>query len=131
MLNPIQLPAFLTIAICLLLFALAGNVGRQRVRYKIDAPATSGHPMLERAFRVQMNTIENAVLVLPLLWVAAIFFNPLFATVAGVVWLGARIWYAVSYMHDPKKRGKAFGLSILAVLALVVMGLWGLLYRVF
>lgn len=131
MINPIQFPAFLTIAICLLLFALAGNVGRQRARCKIDAPATSGHPLLERAFRVQMNTIENTVLILPLLWIAAIFFNPVLATVAGLVWLGARVWYAVAYMKDPKKRGKAFGLSMLAVLALMVMGLWGLLYRVF
>ncbi len=129
--NPIQLPAFLTIAITLLLFALAANVGRQRLRYKIDGPATTGHPMLERAFRVQMNTIENTVMVLPLLWIAALFFNPFFATLAGLVWLGARIWYAIAYMKEPKRRGKAFVLSMLAVLALMIMGLWGLLYRVF
>jgi hypothetical protein len=61
-------PAAVTLAIALLLFGCALRVGRMRMRHRIDAPATTGHPDLEIALRVQMNTLENAVLVLPPLW---------------------------------------------------------------
>ena len=36
-------------------------VGLARSRYGVKAPATTGHPMFERAYRVQMNTTELIV----------------------------------------------------------------------
>ena len=119
-----SLPALATLAIVALLFILAVNVGRQRSRYKIDAPATSGHPMLERAFRVQMNTLENVVLILPAMWVFATFVNSALAALLGMVWCLTRIWYAVSYMKDPKSRGSAFGASVLVIVILFLGALW-------
>ena len=59
--------ALVTLLICLLLFGTAANVGRARGLYGIKAPAVTGHEMFERAYRIQMNTLENAVLVLPTL----------------------------------------------------------------
>jgi len=56
-----------------LLFAVAWNVGRARGKYKVKAPATTGDPAFERAFRVQMNTLESAVAFLPVLWLFAAF----------------------------------------------------------
>ena len=35
----------------------------------------TGHPEFERAVRVQMNTIEQFVIFLPLLWLATIYFR--------------------------------------------------------
>lgn len=103
------------------------NVARARSLYRILAPAVTGHEMFERAYRIQMNTLENAVLVLPALWLYAGFIGDRGAAAMGGVWLVARIWYAVAYQKDPAKRGPAFGLSMLAFAGLVAGGLWGVL----
>ena len=50
--------------------SLAYDVGRARGRYGIRAPATSGNEQFERVYRVQMNTLENAIVFLPALWLA-------------------------------------------------------------
>jgi hypothetical protein len=119
-------PAAVTLMIAALLFACALRVGRMRMRHKIDAPATTGHPDLEVALRVQMNTLENAVLVLPVLWVAAVYFGPRAAALAGAVWVAARIWYAVAYTTDPRTRGGGFVGGIIAWAALMLMACWGI-----
>ena len=66
-----QLPALVTLLTVLLMFGTATAVGFARGKYGIKAPATSGHPAFERAFRVQMNTLEATMMFLPLLWLAA------------------------------------------------------------
>jgi glutathione S-transferase len=120
------LPAAVTLAVAALLFGCALRVGRMRMRHKIDAPATTGHPDLEVALRVQMNTLENAVLVLPVLWVAAVYFGPRAAALAGAAWVAARIWYAVAYTADPRTRGGGFVGGIIAWAALMLMAGWGI-----
>ena len=49
-------------------FVFAFSVGKARVTYEIDAPATSGSADFERIFRVHQNTIEQLVIFLPGLW---------------------------------------------------------------
>ncbi len=123
-------PAAVTLAIALLLFVCALQVGRMRMRHRIDAPATTGHPDLEIALRVQMNTLENAVLVLPPLWVAAVYFGPRAAAIAGAAWVAARLWYAVAYSADPRRRGGGFVGGMIAWLALMAMAAWGVVAAV-
>ena len=53
------------------LFVFGVLVGRARGRYGVAAPATSGHPVFERYYRVQMNTVESLIVFLPALWLAA------------------------------------------------------------
>ena len=118
-------PALITLGVLLLLFAVAGIVGKARGKYKIAAPATTGHPEFERAFRVQMNTVENAVLFLPALWLFAAFVSGLWSAVLGAVWLAARVWYAIAYLQDAGKRGPAFGLSSLVFAILTFGAAWG------
>jgi hypothetical protein len=43
------------------------------------------------------------------------------------VWVFGRVWYAVAYLKDPAKRGPGFMLASAGWLALLVMGVWGLL----
>ena len=81
--------------------------------------------MFERAFRIQMNTLENAVLMLPVLWLYAGFIGDLGAALQGGIWLLARIWYAIAYQSDPKKRSAGFGLGMLAFGCLGLGALWG------
>ncbi len=53
--------AVVTILIVLQTFWFAFQVGQARVRCRIDAPACTGAPELERAFRVHQNTLEQVV----------------------------------------------------------------------
>ncbi|TAL84250.1 MAG: MAPEG family protein [Rhodanobacter sp.] len=121
-----HLPALITLLTVLLLFATAYIVGRARSRHGIEAPAISGHPAFERAYRVQVNTLENTVMFLPTLWLAAHFGFSGWAGLAGLVWLLGRIWYVVAYLQDASKRGPGFGLSMFGWAALLVMAGIGL-----
>ncbi len=120
-------PSLVTLATALLLFGCAAYVGRCRIRFAIQAPATSGHPQFEIAYRIQMNTLENTVAFLPVLWVFAVNLSSLWASVLGTLWVLARVCYAVAYARDPKKRGSAFLVSMLAFAALGLGGAWGVL----
>ncbi len=115
----IHLPELVVLLTIALLFATAVLTGRARGKYGIKAPATSGHPAFERAYRIQMNTLEQAVMFLPTLWLAARFGNPTWAGILGLVWVAGRVWYIVAYQRDPARRGPAFGVAMLA---------WGLLF---
>jgi hypothetical protein len=58
-------------------FVLLSMVGRARGRYGITAPATTGHEIFERHFRVQQNTMEQLLLFLPSIWLFATFISPM------------------------------------------------------
>ena len=117
--------SLITLLVVLLIVLAALNVGRARGLYGIKAPAVSGHEMFERALRIQMNTLENAMLMLPALWLYAGLIGERGAATMGAVWLLARIWYAIAYQRDPARRGGGFGLSMLAFAGLWLGAAWG------
>jgi glutathione S-transferase len=121
-----HLPALVTLLTMLLLFGCMVAVGLARTRYGVEAPAISGEPGFERAWRVQMNTLENTVMFLPALWLATHYGFPLWAGVIGLVWLLGRAWYALSYLKDARRRGPGFMLSMLAWAALMALAAWGI-----
>lgn len=102
-------------------------VGRARGKYQIHAPATSGHPDFERAFRAHQNTLEQTVMFLPLLWLATMYCNEQYAAYLGYAWLIGRLWFVFGYIAEAGKRSMGFGISILATLLLLVMSLWGII----
>jgi len=99
-------------------------VGRARGKYGVDAPATSGHEMFDRAFRIQMNTLELLVCFLPALLLAGAYWPGTTIAAIGAVYLVGRFLYARSYTKDPASRGPGFALSVLPIFAL--MGAAGL-----
>jgi len=107
-------PAIITLLNIVLLAWVSALVAQARGKYHIAAPATTGDPMFERSFRVQMNTIENTVIFLPAVWLAALYGATTLVGAAGLVWIGGRINYALAYRKDPAKRGLGFGISSLA-----------------
>lgn len=119
------LTALITLLVLVLLFGVAVNVGMARGRYGIKAPATSGHEMFDRAYRIQMNTIESSLLMLPAMWICAGFYSDTRAAILGLVWLIARVWYAIGYQRNPASREGGFVLSVLAFVLLWVGALWG------
>lgn len=126
-----HLPALVVALTVLLLVLATWMVGRARGRYGVKAPATTGHADFERVFRMQMNTVESTVAFLPCLWLATQYFSPLFAGIAGLVWVAARVWYAFAYAQAANKRGAAFIIAAAAAGALLAAGLWGLLRALF
>ena len=61
----LPLTALVTLLVVLLMFFTGLNIGRAKARWDIKAPAVTGHELFERAFRIQMNTLEGAALMLP------------------------------------------------------------------
>jgi uncharacterized MAPEG superfamily protein len=120
-----HLPAVVTLLTMLLLLGTMWAVGHARGKYGIKAPATSGDPAFERAYRVQMNTLEQTVMFLPTLWLAAHYGFSGWAGVAGLVWIVGRVWYALAYLKDPAKREPGFMLGMLSWAALLVMATIG------
>jgi len=102
-------------------------VGQARGKYKIHAPAITGHPDFERAFRAHQNTLEQTVMFLPLLWLATIYSNEQYAAYLGYAWLVGRLWYVFGYIADAKKRSMGFMISALAQIILMVMSFWGII----
>ena len=120
-------PALVTLAVLVLHFVLAWNVGRARGKFGIKAPAVSGNANFERVYRVQMNTIETTIMFLPALWLYAAFLSEVWAAALGAVWVVSRIWYAIAYAQNAAKRGPAFGLSALVFVVLALGAAWGVI----
>ena len=107
-------------------FGAGVAVARGRARFKIAAPATSGHPDFDRLFRTQMNTLEALALFLPSLWVAALHADRLLVGGIGLAWVVGRTWYAIAYANDAKKRGPGFVIGMIATVALWLIAAWSL-----
>ncbi len=118
--------ALVTILTVLLLVYTAFLVGRARGIHGVKAPATTGPEGFERAFRVQMNTQEAALMFLPALWTAAQFGLPWLSAAFGAVWLVGRVWYAAAYSKPDGNRGPGFLVGMVALLCLIVQALWGI-----
>ena len=119
-----SLPALVTLGCVLWLLITGMMVGRARTKYKVRAPATTGDPAFERAFRVQMNELENLVAFLPAMWIYAWFGDPRLAALAGAAYLVGRIVYAVGYWRDAARRGHGFMIAttVLAVTWVAALG---------
>jgi glutathione S-transferase len=122
------LSAIVTILAVLMYFYMGLRVGQMRGKHKIAAPAMTGNPEFERAVRVHMNTLEQIIVFLPLLWVATVYFRTLawLPAVLGVVWIVGRILYMQGYMQAPEKRELGFGIAALANLGLLILAIVGI-----
>jgi hypothetical protein len=119
-------------ALAVLQFIVFGlKVGGARARFGVKAPATTGNEVFERYFRVQQNTLEMLVVVVPGLYLFSHYFRPLVAAGLGVVYLLGREFYALSYVKDPAKRGPGYGMSFLPAVILVAGGLYGAVRALF
>ncbi len=97
------------------------RTGGRRGKYEIEAPATSGHPDFEKAFRVQQNTMEQLVIFIPATYAFAWYVNPLWVLVPGALFIVGRLLYSGAYLKDPKKRAPGM---IMTLFANAVMVAW-------
>jgi uncharacterized MAPEG superfamily protein len=116
--------------LAVLQFILFGfQVGRARGRFGVKAPATTGNEIFERFFRIQQNTLELLVGLIPGIYLFGQYFSPLWAAALGVIYLVGRQIYAAAYVLDPGKRSLGYGLSFLPVAVLLIGGLIGAVWH--
>jgi glutathione S-transferase len=119
------------VAVLAVLFILYTSVNMSKARgaTKIDAPAVTGHPTLERAYRVQLNTVEQAIMFFPLLLIATRYFHSLgwLPAAFGLVWVVGRVLYLRGYMAAPGKRSAGFLISFAGTVGLLVLSIIGII----
>jgi uncharacterized MAPEG superfamily protein len=114
------------VLLALLHYMVVGSlVGVARGRYNVAAPATTGHPMFERWFRVHQNSLEMLMAFIPAVWLFGWWVSQAWATGIGLVFIAGRLLYTVQYLKDPKTREIGAGLSFFTIFALIV----GCLYK--
>ncbi|WP_045012551.1 MAPEG family protein [Bradyrhizobium sp. LTSP849] len=113
-----HLTALVTLLAILFFFFTCMNVSRSRGKTGIKVPAMSGHPDFERAFRIQMNTLEWMPIFLPSLWLFAVYISDAVAAGIGAIWIIGRIVYFIGYSQAAAKRGPGFAIQGIAAIAL-------------
>ena len=98
-------------------------VGMARGKYDVQAPAVSGHPVFERTLRVQQNTLEQLVLMLPSMYLFAIYISESVAAGLGLAFVVGRILYYRGYVADPGKRSVGFLIGWIPSIVLLLGGL--------
>src|SRR5271168_961164 len=102
------------------------NVARARRKYGVATPAITGNADFERVFRTQQNTVEHLVMFVPCLLLFSQYW-PTWGAGIGLVWVIARVWYALGYYAPTgKKRSPGFGLSVAALAVLFLGSLTGI-----
>ncbi len=102
-------------------------VGAARAKSGLKAPAVTGDEGFERAYRIQMNTLEQLMVTLPALWLSGWYFDSLVAALLGLAFFLGRVMYRANYVNDPEKRGVGFVTGFLASLGLIGTALWGVI----
>ena len=109
---------------------LGFRVGQARHQFAVKAPAITGHPVFERWFRAQMNTLEWLPIYLCGLWLFAIYVSDIGAAALGLVWIAGRAIYARAYVTDPASRTTGFMVQISATAVLCLGAIGAILFRI-
>ena len=125
MLSAIPLTIAALMLVILFYFFLTIRVGGTRAKYGVEAPAVTGNEIWERYFRVQMNTLEQMIALIPAALAFATFWGDLWGAIGCVIFLVGRIIYYVTYVADPKSRAVGALMTFLANLVLVIGALIG------
>ncbi len=121
--------ALVTVLAVILYFFTGLLVARARQKFDVPVPAMSGHPDFDRAFRVQMNTLEWTPIFLPLLWLFAFYVNDWAAASLGLVWIVGRVLYIRGYSAAAEKRHQGFFIQGLTCTALLIGALGGIVWH--
>ena len=119
--------AAVTLLALLLYFVVTLNAGRARGKYGVKAPAVTGNEHFERAYRVQMNTLEQMAFFLPSMWLYALLLTDKGAAAGGLIWIVGRAIYAVAYTRNPSSRGLGFGIAMLAEVGMFLGAAYGVI----
>jgi uncharacterized MAPEG superfamily protein len=117
--------AIVTALALLQAFVFAFLVGKARVKHGVSAPAMSGDPNFERAFRVHQNTVEQVILVIPSMWIFGTYVHALAAAGIGLLFVVSRFIYRNGYLKDPKSRSLGFTIGAVCTVTLLLGSIVG------
>ncbi|HTY48458.1 MAG TPA: MAPEG family protein, partial [Steroidobacteraceae bacterium] len=98
---------------------------RARGKYGVHAPAITGHPVFERTFRVQQNTLELLIIFVPAIALFGTYISWRWGALLGLLFILGRAVYAVGYIRAPEKREIGASLSFAANAVLLLGALYG------
>ena len=107
------------------------RVGANRVKYKVNAPATSGDEAWERLFRVQQNTMEQLVIFIPAAVIFSLYIKGAWILIPGLAFILGRFLYSLEYVRNPATRVPGMALTLIANAVLLGGGLIGVALRLF
>ena len=114
------------IALALLEYFVFGTlVGQARGKYNVPAPATSGHPVFDRTFRVHQNTLEQLIIFVPSMMMFSSFVSAPIAAILGLAFVIGRALYFRGYVAEASKRGTGFAIGAVAQILLLLGALIG------
>ena len=117
---------YLVIALILVEYMLFGwQVGRARVRYNVQAPATTGNEVFERYFRVHMNTLEQLIVLLPAMLIFCHYWSATLTALLGLVFIVGRAMYFFGYTKAPAQRHTGAVVSTNPIVILIVGAIFG------
>lgn len=125
--HSINLTALVTLLALVLYMVMIQRVGAARRKSGLQAPAVVGDPIFERHYRVQMNTLESMPVFLASLWLFTYYWGEFIGAGLGAIWIVGRIIYMLSYVSDPGKRGAGFAIQGIALVALTLGALAGVI----
>lgn len=107
------------------------RVGQARGKYNVNAPATTGHEIFDRTYRVQQNTLEQLLIFIPSTLAFSFYVSDKWVLIPGVVYLLGRFLYSIAYVKDPSSRAIGFGMTIMSNAAMLLIALAFLLMKIF
>ena len=120
-----------TILAIILVLVFMFRVGLGREKYKVNAPKMSGEETWDKLFRIHANTVEQAVIFFPALWMVAVAVGDEIAAGIGAVWLVGRLIYSSGYVKNPKGRAPGMLLTFIPTAVLAGIALFYLLKGMF
>ena len=116
--------ALVTLLLLLQYMVFTMMAGLARGKAGIKAPAMTGDETFERNLRVQMNTLEQLMVTLPVMWICAYFFRPDVAAVGGAIFFVGRLLYRRAYVADPSKRALGVMMGFLSNVAMLLVSFY-------
>jgi glutathione S-transferase len=116
-----QMTALITLAMVAHYMWTAILVGGARREHKVVAPETTGPDGFNRVYRAHVNSLEQLVAMLPVLWIFAAAVGDRWAALLGLIWLIGRVLYVIAYKDAANKRGTGFMIGFFSLTA----GLFG------
>jgi hypothetical protein len=114
------LTSLVTILALIVLTVFSGMVSLARGKYKVAAPATTGHPAFDSTYRVHVNTVEQIVTLMPVLWLCAFWIGDSWAGLGGLIWCLGRLIYARGYFRHPEQREIGYYVTVVPVIAMMI-----------
>ena len=112
--------ALVTVLIIIQYIVFIAKVGKARGLYEVKAPAIIGHEIFERVLRVQENTLEQLIIILPLIWLFGHFIHYYVAAAFGAMFLIGRFVYSSAYVKDPSTRSSGFMISVIPGMLMIL-----------